>query len=1078
MCSIKPVSALLQLLAHLYWIATFAPTAKLLVLKKLLALLFLAFATNQLFAQLQVSTAPPYDTPQSLVQNVLLGQGVTVSNITFSGDADQIGYFDGTASNVGIGQGLIMATGTVQEAIGPNSQGGITLGGGNLGVSDPDLVTLSNQTINDAAVLEFDFIPAGDSLVFRYVFASDEYNEYACSQFNDVFGFFISGPGFNGPFANNAENIALVPGTTTPVAINSINLGVAGSNGSPGNCDAVDINWPSYNVYFVDNTGGQTIEYDGFTTVLTAFANVQCGQQYHIKLAIGDGVDASFDSGVFLEAESFASNDVQINLEFATGTLTTDSSIVEGCTEATFKVLRNTNDSAEVVHFQLAGSAVNGVDYVAIPDSIVLDSGEFYDEFTIEPILDGVPEGIDTLKISIERINTCGDTLYQSVNVYILDDYQIQLNPVDTAIGCPGDSVPLMVNVTNAINEITWIWSTGDTITTSDSTLLWVTPIDTLEWYYVQVTDSCAFSTEVDSVSVSLVLTDPTSTTIGAQSPCPGQPVTITAIGQGGSGHGFSYQWSSGSTSDTAIVSPLTDSTWYFVTVTDSCTNLTTIDSAQVIFNFFAPTAFTFSPQIISCPLPTTLQVTAFSGSGQGVTYQWSNGSTSDTAIVTPSADSTWYYVTVTDACNGLTATDSIHVIVQASAPQATVTPDQTINCPFDQVTLTATGFGGSGSGYTYEWSTTETTASITVTPMSTATYTVTVGDGCGTLTSTYSVTVNVMPAPPLSVQLADDSIPCPGDPVLLQPTVTGGLQPLIFLWNDGSSALNNQVAPLQTTEYIFGVTDGCGVVVADTATVTVPAFDPVIIQPGDTTLLCAGDPVSVSATAMGGTGTYVYNWSWAGGDSTSVGNTVSDNPLNTSTYFVTATDACNQTGSSTVTVTIPTYDPILVEVPVDSVLLCEGDSVTIEFAATGGTGVYTITWVPNGPGSVDGNNFLHYIPVSSATVTAIVQDQCGLEGADVVYVAVEDCSVRGVNVMTPNGDGMNEVLWFRHIEKNPGSHLIVFDRWGRQVFEATDYRNDWNGDNAPDGTYFYVLTLPNGETLESYFTIMRGPGQ
>ncbi|MBS1548057.1 MAG: choice-of-anchor L domain-containing protein, partial [Bacteroidetes bacterium] len=182
------------------------------------------------------------------------------------------------------------------------------VGGGDGVNSDNDLMILSGQSINNAAILEFDFVPNGDSLHFKFVFGSEEYPTYVCSNFNDAFGFFLSGPGLSGPFTNNAVNIALVPGTTVPITINTINSGVAGTAGTPSTCAAADPNWQNNSVYYVDNASGATVAFNGFTTVLTALAAVQCGQTYHIKLAIGNGTDSALQSGVFLEAGSFQSN--------------------------------------------------------------------------------------------------------------------------------------------------------------------------------------------------------------------------------------------------------------------------------------------------------------------------------------------------------------------------------------------------------------------------------------------------------------------------------------------------------------------------------------------------------------------------------------------------------------------------------------------------------------------------------------------------------------------------------------------------------------------------------------------------
>jgi len=170
-------------------------------------------------AQIGVSTNT-YVNPnpaQSLVNNILLGAGVTASNITFTPAASsnsQIGFFNGVNSNIGLDSGIVMSTGHVADIV-PGSFVGGTFGGQGVDVdllglanSVPPLIgqTFTVQDVNDIAILEFDFVPAADTVKFRYVFASDEYTTWINSQYNDVFGFFISGPGINGPFLNNAEN--------------------------------------------------------------------------------------------------------------------------------------------------------------------------------------------------------------------------------------------------------------------------------------------------------------------------------------------------------------------------------------------------------------------------------------------------------------------------------------------------------------------------------------------------------------------------------------------------------------------------------------------------------------------------------------------------------------------------------------------------------------------------------------------------------------------------------------------------------------------------------------------------------
>ena len=178
------------------------------LLRKALIILLVSIGMiNVSNAQLVVNHAY---TPAQLVQQILLGNGVTVSNITYTGDTGAIGYFDGTASNLGLPAGIIMCTGDIYNAVGPV---GTQLGGTCWSLpGDADLTTLCGcGSTNDAAVLEFDFVPTNDTVKFNYVFGSEEYPEFVFS-FNDLFAFFISGPGIIG-----TPNIATLPFTTTPV---------------------------------------------------------------------------------------------------------------------------------------------------------------------------------------------------------------------------------------------------------------------------------------------------------------------------------------------------------------------------------------------------------------------------------------------------------------------------------------------------------------------------------------------------------------------------------------------------------------------------------------------------------------------------------------------------------------------------------------------------------------------------------------------------------------------------------------------------------------------------------------------
>ena len=185
-------------------------------------LYILAFFLSQTYyAQLVTSSG---QSPVGLVQNVLLGPGVTVSNITYNGSPSAIGYFDGSQTNLGIDSGIVLTTGTVLQngsgPHGPNDQAGAGVDNGTGGSGLLSSIINGSPTFN-ASILEFDFIPYSDTVRFKYVFGSDEYPEFAPpnnSGFNDVFGFFISGPGVPGMM-----NIARLPTNGSIVSINNVN---------------------------------------------------------------------------------------------------------------------------------------------------------------------------------------------------------------------------------------------------------------------------------------------------------------------------------------------------------------------------------------------------------------------------------------------------------------------------------------------------------------------------------------------------------------------------------------------------------------------------------------------------------------------------------------------------------------------------------------------------------------------------------------------------------------------------------------------------------------------------------------
>ena len=244
-------------------------------MKHLLHLVFL-FSIGSLLAQpIAVSTT---QTPQQLVDNVLLGFGVTAFNVTINGNPalantaqSNVGYFTNTNPAFPINNGLVLTTGNATAAIGPNNSTSFTLNNPQTSVvsSDPHLNDIAAGNVTNGVVLEFDFIPSGDTLVFNYMFGSDEYPEFSPSTFNDAFGLFLWGPGISGTYAlpgypNGGANIATIPGGS-PVTINNVG-------------DVSNTQYYVFNEASSTLTYGDAIQYDGTTVLLTAAASVQCNQ--------------------------------------------------------------------------------------------------------------------------------------------------------------------------------------------------------------------------------------------------------------------------------------------------------------------------------------------------------------------------------------------------------------------------------------------------------------------------------------------------------------------------------------------------------------------------------------------------------------------------------------------------------------------------------------------------------------------------------------------------------------------------------------------------------------------------------
>jgi len=433
------------------------------------------FTGSRAVAQLKIVTE---SNAQALVQK-LLGEGIVVSNIKLTAGTGSTGFFNNqSGTQINLDSGIVLTngrakTGETAPPWGLNSNGTPSqnaLANANLGMAgDADLarsIGIPTSDTHDATILEFDFIPLGDTIKFNYVFSSEEYTPAYVCDFNDAFGFFISGPGIPG-----LKNIALLPNTTIPVSIFNVN-DVPG-----GAC-------PNNKPYYVDNLNNKSFTHDGHTVVLTAIQKVIPCQTYHLKLVIADVGDFAFDSGVFLEAKSLSSNSIILS-----NTTQVDqqnnSYLVEGCATGSFKIKRPKPENNSLsVDLSYAGTAINGVDVQLLPSRITIPANQVEVIVNIIPIIDNIPEGIETLKIYALAGGSCGSSPTDSVIIQIRDYDTLGIAP-DTVIICKNSSVQL----TATAGYTSYQWDANPTLSNTAIRNPVATPNAVFTTYYCTSTE-------------------------------------------------------------------------------------------------------------------------------------------------------------------------------------------------------------------------------------------------------------------------------------------------------------------------------------------------------------------------------------------------------------------------------------------------------------------------------------------------------------------------------------------------------------------------------------------------------------
>ena len=910
---------------------------------------FIGILSESLPAQLTVDNSVD---AAAGVQSFLLGDGVTISNLTFFGENTQFASFSCNGCGLDIASGFVMSTGNASGAIGPNNQEDYQSPPDDSdSAGDVDLEELSGQETHNAAIVEFDFEAVGTTVAFNFVFGSEEYLEYVNS-INDVFGFFLSGPGIVGAYSGNAINIALVPNTNTPISINNIN------------------NTQNAQYFRNNSSDAYNIQADGFTTVLTAgYTGLTCGQTYHIKLALADASDGWLDSWVFFEAGSFVSEATSTSL---TPALISPSSgaIYEGCPGAELQISRASSAVAETFDLTYGGSASIQLDFELLTTVIQFAPGESTATLPITALQDNLPEGVEIVEITVSG-NSCGGVFNDIYILEIHDTPTVSVPNADVVLNCGESSTTIELIPTGGIAPLTIVWENGAT----GSTLTWpVTGPDNVQY---TITDACSNAVFVSAVSIDF--SAPPALIVDAGSDQSGNCLEVAAIApqiNGGFGN-YSYEWTFQNvtiSTDAQVNLPFNSPGTYTVQVTDQCGNQAT-DHVTLIQELYSIQADLGPDLSVSCLDVLTLDIEIIGAIGD-VAYTWSdnNGFLSNSAQLTYSTfTSSTVTATVVDACGVI---DSDAITLQVPQTIIAIELPSITNVPCDGFTpLTAQVSGGVGT-YTYTWelegNLISTGVSCEVPSLHGSDVTLTVADACNNI----GQAVTEVSVPPILMQ-ADAGPSQTTDclnPVIIAPQVTGGNGLYTYEWRINGQVISaNPVLEWfysEDTEVILHVEDGCGNMAGDVATVFVPDV-PVVVNAGNDLIATCIELNQVEATAQGGVGVLSYEWSSGGvllASEALLGIIATGDTLLT----VSVEDECGHSALDELMIRVPPV-PIVIGLPSDT-LLCAGTEVQVPARAEGGIGELSHRWdiAPSG------SDTLLWLLDSPVAATLTTTDVCG----------------------------------------------------------------------------------------------------
>ncbi len=1045
------------------------------------ALVLTLFCSSGLLAQVEVNSTL---TPEEYVNDVLLGTGVEATNVQFTGSPVQIGEITGfDPATFPIEAGLILSTEVANNPANVDDGCVDEFIEDNLEVSgDNDLFTIANSvppligqnfsvgSVNDVCAIEFDFVATGDTIRFNYVFGSDEYLAWINSQYNDIFGFFLSGPGINGPYADNAINLAEVPGSDPQLAIT-----------------VSSVNNVTNSAYYVDNPGNETLCQNGYTVKLTAESEVECGETYHIRLAIADGSDTALESIVVLESGSFESNSVvEVDLSIDVGG--PDANIIyEDCGEAllTFtRPLETIIDIEEMVIIDYSAStATNGVDFTLLPDTVFFPPFVSVQEFPLDAFEDGIPEGTETVVMEILNLAACsggGLTSYFEFDIadepdpLIVDGYQSTL--------CVGDSVLLEPIIEGGYGNYHYDWDCNPGV--DEPTYNYVPAAAGEYECTVTVSDTCGMPEDPGIFDI-IVEEYPELTVeiLGGDLvlDCNGFAEVFAEAEGGNPPYTYSWEFQDGQPAfgynNSLFVSTWNAATEVHVEVEDACGLVTTaminvsIDVPELIVELE-------DEYEVSCNVPFSISPD-WSGGEPYYNWSWLEGFSflgfTETLNWTTDQDMS-ITLEVSDGCGQfVTATTEVVVV---SPPLEVTLPDTLIGPCTETFVMSPQIEGGSGV-YTYEWTQNFNPAgdgaTYTYSDGLPTTFAVEVTDNCQS--SGDASTTIVIDNPPLVIDLPDTINASCIDNTVIPVSIESGAGEYGYSWTVGGIPYGGNdpqitVQSFVTTPIQVEVVDGCGGEDLTSGTLVIPNV-PMTLSVSNDTVICRGEALSLSVLAAGGEEGFVYSWP----SIPAFGETQYVAPSLSATYPVEVTDICGETLTASIDVEVQYvysdfFTSYLSDTEIEFIATPEPNCANCDFEWDFG----------DGNTSEEVNPIHQYDGLGDYYAQLTVTNPQGC--TDSAYTLVEGPVLIYIpNAFTPNNDGMNDAFKVV-ISEVTQYELDIFNRWGELVFHSEDPDEVWIGNVkggehfAPAGMYNYRLkwkgARTDAEEMLGTFQLMR----